>query len=246
MSDVARLRTLHGLSTAAWIGDGLHEVGESHWLALSGAMHADYNLALCHGPGGDAHLPACIDALTTRRRPGIIAVAGETCGRVEPLTDAGWVRVGGAPLMTVDTTHCRPDAHARPLAAGELPLARDLAAETFALPPDAAEIALPTRATPGRTVWGLFVDRTLVSSLIAVQVEEAMVVWSMATSPSGRHRGYGSRLLAAALADSRATGGRIGLLHASEQGEPFYLTTGFRVVERWQFWSRRRWVLPSR
>lgn len=158
--DLVRLRTLHGRSTVAWVGEGLHLVTDTHWLALSGAPHADYNLALCHGPEGGDALVSCIDTVTARRRPAIIALGGEAKDRVEPLTQAGWVPVGSAPLMTVGTDAGRTDAAVRPLADIELPVAQNLVAETFGLPPDIAEVALTTAPdrVPRRTVWGLFHD----------------------------------------------------------------------------------------
>jgi len=246
-ADLVRLRTLHGRSTIAWVGDGLHRVTETHWLALSGAPHADYNLALCHGPEGGEALGACIDTITARRRPAIIALGGETKNHTDPLTQACWVPVGSAPLMTVGTAAGRTDAAVRPLAGDELGAAQELVAGTFGLPPDIAKVALTTAPdrVPGRTVWGLFCDEALVSCLTAVAIDDAIVIWSMATSASERRRGYGARLLGGALAGARESGARTCLLHASQAGERLYLAAGFHVAERWDFWSRRRWVLPS-
>ena len=243
---VDRLRTLHGQSTSAWVGNGLHVVRESHWLALSGARHVDFNLALCHGEEGGAFVRECLDEVLRTRSPGIIALAGEAQGESQELATAGWRPVGSAPFMAVTTANFRPDAAARRLETDELPLAQALVSETYGLSPEIAEVALSVDATrePNRTVWGLFENDRVVSSLIAMQVEDSVVIWSMATSPGERRRGYGSRLLRSALHGSRETGSEFGLLHASAQGEALYLSAGYEILERWQFWSRPRWILP--
>lgn len=240
-----RLRDLHGASTAVWVGDGRHEVGTAHWLALSGAMHADFNLALFHGPAGESALSEHLPTIVGRRRPSIVALAGQT-RETAVLREAGWVRVGGAPLMVRSTAGERVDPVARPLVAAEVSAARDLVARVFALPPDIAGQAVPDDvAGVERALWGAFDGDRLVSSLIAVRVEDALVIWSMATAQEGRRRGFGARLLGSVLADGEREGARICLLHASAAGEPFYLSMGFGVVERWDFWSRRRWVLAA-
>jgi hypothetical protein len=47
----------------------------------------------------------------------------------------------------------------------------------------------------------------------------------------------------AALAGAAGAGARGSLLHAAIDGEPFYLSLGYRTLEWWQLWSRPRWVL---
>lgn len=244
---VEQLRRLHGLSTLAWAHGGAFDLDDAHWIALSGARNADYNLALCHGPRGAEHIQACIDRMVSARRPAIIAVAGEAKDAGTIFSESRWARVGSAPLMVIDTAAGRPDSDARELTAEELPAARSLVEEVFDLTPEVAEVALTVDAgaVKGRSVWGQYEGDELVSCLIAMYVEDAMVIWSMATSSRGRRRGYGQRLLNRALAAAHERGAEIGLLHASSDGEPFYLAAGYQIVEKWDFWSRPRWVLPA-
>ncbi len=244
---VEQLRRLHGLSTVAWSHGGTLELDDAHWISLSGARSADYNLALCHGPRGAEHIQASIDRMVSARQPAIIAVAGEAKDAEATFADSRWVRVGSAPLMVIDTAIGRPDPDARELTAEELPAARALVEEVFDLTPEVAEVALTVdaNAVEGRSVWGLYDGDELVSCLVAMYVEDAMVIWSMATSPRGRRRGYGQRLLSSSLHAAHERGTEIGLLHASSDGEPFYLAAGYRIVERWDFWSRPRWVLRA-
>jgi GNAT superfamily N-acetyltransferase len=238
VSDLPRLRTLHGRSTAAWVGDGLREIGAHHWLALSGAPHADYNLALCHGP--HAPVDEVRDALVEHRTPAILALADADSG---PLVDAGWRPVGDAPLMVCSTGGHSADPDVRPLT--DLGETQRLVADVYGLDGQLAEVAVRPGSIPGRTVWGLFDDGRLAACLLAVRVEDAVVIWSMATDPGSRRRGFGRRLLDAALHGAAADGATDCLLHASAMGEPFYVAAGFETVERWEFWSRPRWVLAS-
>jgi GNAT superfamily N-acetyltransferase len=107
-------------------------------------------------------------------------------------------------------------------------------------------VALPERtlSSPGQAVWGLRdADGSLASVAGIVRVEDAVAVRSMTTAPELRGRGYGSRLLRAALADGARDGARLALLYSSYAGAPFYAAAGFSELERWQMWSRPRWVL---
>jgi predicted N-acetyltransferase YhbS len=62
----------------------------------------------------------------------------------------------------------------------------------------------------------------------------------MATVSSARGRGYGAAVLRAALAAEASHGTSAAVLYSSEH---FYRTFGYRELERWQIWSRPRWVL---
>jgi len=79
--------------------------------------------------------------------------------------------------------------------------------------------------------------------LAAVRIEDSLAIWSMATAPDERRRGYGRDLVQAVLSDAAAQGATECLLHSSGEGEPLYYELGFEQLERWQMWSRPRWVL---
>jgi GNAT superfamily N-acetyltransferase len=82
-----------------------------------------------------------------------------------------------------------------------------------------------------------------VSCLATVQVGDTVTVWSMATAQVARRRGYGAAALSAALAAAARDGATSSLLSSSAAGERLYSALGYRELERWQQWSRPRWVL---
>jgi ribosomal protein S18 acetylase RimI-like enzyme len=256
--DLAKLRSLLGTSAAFWAGESGVRVERGRWVALTGAVAADFNVVMCHGRSNGTLLPRSLEEIKAARAPGLIMVAGETLHDVHHLVEAGWVCIGSVPFMACDLGgYARgtdePSAPTRPavpaarrLEDAEEDAARALIEEAFGIVPDLARVALPPGAStqPGHSVWGIFDDRgRLISCLGAVRVQDSVAIWSMATAVGLRERGHGARLLGAALADAARSGARISLLHSSRAGEHFYLGAGYRVLERWQVWSRPRWVL---
>lgn len=243
--DLARLRGLLGASAALWAGSVAVEPGR--WTALSGARGVDYNVVLCHGGSNGSVIPRSLEDIAAGGAPGLIMVADRALGEVGRLVEAGWVCVGSVPFMIHRLRTPLPtDAAARRLSATELPAARALVGEVFGIPEALATVALPDDATvaPGRSVWGAFgADGALVCCLALVAVEGAATVWSMATAVAARRQAHGARLLGSALADAVDGGASCSLLHASTEGEPFYRALGYEQLERWQLWSRPRWVL---
>lgn len=245
--DLPRLRSLLGASTALWAGPDGVRVQPGWWLAQSGARSVDYNVALCHSASDGATIAESVEAINARRVPGIIMVAGTGLGDVQHLVNAGWVCIGSVPFMSrlLDGHGRAPETSARRLVAGESDVARMIVDDVFGVGPELAAVALPDSAltAPGQSIWGLYDAGELVSCLGAVVVEDAIVVWSMATPAAHRRRGFGSRLLTAVLIDAAAAGVSRSLLHASPDGELLYRSLGYVELERWQLWSRPRWVL---
>lgn len=245
MSDeLARLRSLLGASTGLWSGGT--RIEPDRWLALSGAPSVDYNVILCHSPDGQT-MERSREEMMASGAPGLIMVAGPALGEIGQLAGAGWVCVGSVPFMTRPLEGpTSPHDHARPLRDNELGSARDLIDVVYGIGPELAQVAFSDEALaePGREAWGAFDDSgALVACLAAVRSEEAVCIWSMATAVRARRRGHGGRLLSAALAGAAAAGATRSLLHASPDGEPFYAAHGYVELERWQLWSRPRWVL---
>ena len=249
--EIAELRARLGESTALWAGSGvtMHTDG---WTAFSGARSVDYNVALCHGDGDS--LDACVETVLARRVPTVVMVTGPALAEVQRLVARSWVCVGATPVMVRplagDPDSGDPPAGPAPgaitrcldddagLAAG-----RALAAAVFEIEPQLAAVALPP-AGAGHGLWGAFDDRGRLCSCLALsRVQETVAVWSMATAADARGLGYGRAALQAALRSAADDGARRALLYASPAGEPFYRRVGFTEVERWQMWSRPRWVL---
>jgi GNAT superfamily N-acetyltransferase len=245
--DLAHARTLYGLSAGFWASGGRHVVEDGRWLAFTGVPNVGLNTALCHGAAGAQLLPDTLAVIKALRIPAAISVAGEALGAVNVLGRASWVCVGASPLMTRPLDDLPDEPHVRMLATRELPAARLLVSEAFSLPVELSAAGLPDSAaeTDGFAVWGLFAAGEMVSCMGTAMVEDVAVVWSMATPARLQRRGYARRLLFGALAQVRAHGATTCLLSASAVGESLYLAAGFAVLERWQMWSRPRWLLAD-
>jgi GNAT superfamily N-acetyltransferase len=247
--DTARLRRLLGASARLWAGDAGVTSGESGWTAFSGASSVDYNVVVSHGDGPD--LDAAVERVTAARVPAVVMVCGPALGEVQRLVERSWVCIGSSTLMALAITRvpwplADDGSAARRLRRADLSSLRALVGEAFDTSPDLSTVAIPDRAadTPGLEIWGAFApDGRLMSGLAAVRVQEAVAIWSMATAADGRGQGYGRRTLGCALAAALSDGALTSILCASADGEPFYRRLGYVELERWQMWSRPRWVL---
>jgi hypothetical protein len=245
MSDVMRWRALLGESTVLWAGPGGFRANQSGWLALSGVKSVDYNIALCHGSSQSTGLRHTLEEVTAAGVPAIVMVAGEALADVGVLVEANWICIGATSLMARGLRGGESDEAVRRLKLDELPCARGLVQEAFDLPAELSAVALPDAlmSTEGQALWGLFEGEEMVSCTAFVRVQEASVGWSVATPPRFRHRGRAARLLRGVLAQNALEGATISLVYASARGEALYRELGFHELERWQMWSRPRWVL---
>jgi GNAT superfamily N-acetyltransferase len=240
------LRRTLGSAARLWSASGLHEVHDEWWLAFSGEMNVNYNLACCSSADPDVLEERCLQPLLDLGKPGIIMLGGPGLATAQKLVDAGWVSVGALPLMVLATLpDGSPSAGVRALRPEDLATARELLADNYGLDNSTAVAALPDRAvdSPDLGMWGLWEDELMVS-VVTITVEDGLaVVWSMATRPECQGRGFGHRLLASVLHEQAARGATGSLLHSSVAGEPLYRSLGYSTVEYLQLWSRPRWVL---
>lgn len=227
------MRSRLGESAALWARDVAVEPGR--WRAFSGAFSPRYNLVLCHGSGV---LAATADEIAAGRVPAIVMVAGAARDELGGLD--GWACLGEMPFMA-RAPGAAPGEGTRRLAGTEIAGARELIAEVFDLHDRLAQVALPPDAAdrPGQSVWGAFDEEgALAACVVTVETGEFVAIWSLATAPERRRQGHATRAMRAALAGT----GRSSLLYAPVAAEPFYRALGYEVLERWQLWSRRRWV----
>jgi GNAT superfamily N-acetyltransferase len=243
---LAERRSLLGRSAALWTEQGRLEVGPDNWIALSGTGSVAYNLVVVFGSG--EVLDAALDEVTFAGVPVVLAVAGIALGEVQRLMSRGWRCIGSTTLMARDLRHRVGEgraAGARRLTAQDHAEVANLLGDVFGVP---AELALSGVAgviaeRDGHSLWGARDSAgALVSCMATVRVDNTLAVWSMATAASARRRGYGAAALQAALASAGAEGVTESLLSSSREGESLYRALGYREVERWQQWSRPRWV----
>lgn len=244
--DPIELRRLLGEAARLWASPDHHQVHHDWWVAFSGELSATYNVACSQSDDNAVVEENCRDALLALKKPGVIMLAGPGLATAQSLAAEGWVAIGALPLMILTgLPSAEPDTGVRALSLDELPLARELVADTYGLGNAAAAAAVPDHAVeePDMEVWGLFDGDQLVSVFTSALSGGLVVVWSMATRRNGQRKGYGRRLLVTALRRQFAAGAQGSLLQSSAAGRRLYDGIGYSVVEHWQLWSRPRWVM---
>jgi ribosomal protein S18 acetylase RimI-like enzyme len=155
-------------------------------------------------------------------------------------------RVAGEPVMVLE--HAReleraltvPALAVRQLAPSEGATHAALVAAGFG-DPDVAPyrrlVCETVLSTDGVRCYIGEVDSRPVTTCCGVTVDECVAIFSVATAPDARRRGYGAAVTARAIADGFAAGARWAWLSSSELGFGVYRHLGFRVVERPDFWE---------
>ena len=80
------------------------------------------------------------------------------------------------------------------------------------------------------------VDGRPVATAIGVTAGAFTAIFSVATDPAFRHRGFGTAVTARAAADGVLAGAAWCWLQATSDGYPVYRNLGFRTVETWSNW----------
>jgi hypothetical protein len=240
-------RSTLGSSTVLWAGvDGVR-VDRDRWVALSGAPTAEYNAALVYGDGET--LDQTVEEVLEAGAPAVVMVAGPAVDEASRLEDRDWIPIGSTALMHRDLRAHMPAARAsaaRRLGRADHPAVRELVGEVFGVGPRLASVAISglVEGLDGHALWGAF-DSTgqLVSCLATVRVRDTVAVCSVAPSLPLFPRGHGAAAVCAALASAAQDGATSSLLSSSAAGEALYRALGYRELERWDQWSRPRWVL---
>jgi ribosomal protein S18 acetylase RimI-like enzyme len=248
--DIADWRDILSASCHFWVGPGGRYFAEPGLaLTFSGELALDLNVAICHAPG-TAAVGRALAGVVDTGSPGLVMLAGPALGAARVLSDAGWIPVSAMPFMVRSISPSDPDGRVRRLGMAGLDELRVLFEKAFGMPPRVAQLALPNVAAsdapdadPDVAVWGLYEGDEMVSGVATVKVGDSICVWSMSTNPARQQRGYGRRLLVGVLAHAANEGARRCLLLATPSGDALYRSMGFTVMEHWQIWSRRRWVL---
>jgi len=238
------LRDELGATAALWAG-ALHAVEPDRWVALSQATAVEYNLIVCHGAQDTHCVAASVEEIGMLGVPTLLALAGRALGSAQVAVDAGLVCVGDRAFMARAGAGSALDPDVRQARLDELPAVREVMVEAFETTPELVAVALPDpdRWPTGTRVWLLESEGGIKAVTGAVQAGSALAIWSMATRPSEQHRGYGRRLLDTVLCAGVDDGADHSVLITSPVGESLYRSLGYSVVERWQQWSRPRWVL---
>jgi GNAT superfamily N-acetyltransferase len=243
--DLDLLRNEFGTSTKLWTGQGLHRVEADRWIALSHIPAVEHNVIVCHGPHRSGVVAQSLEDIRQAKVPGIIMLAGRALESAQVMVDAGWTCIGEGTFMALAELPTTPDPEVRRMGPDDLPTVHAILAESFRQPLEVSSLTVPVEALalPEVEGWLLDAEGGIRSVTAAVQVDNGVSIWSMATPLSDQHRGYGRRLLITALARAGENGCDHSTLLASTAGEPLYRSLGYEVLEHWQKWSRPRWVL---
>lgn len=128
----------------------------------------------------------------------------------------------------------------------DIGLARALAVAVagFGMPTDVASAvyARDVAGLDGLAYYVASADGIDVATAAGFTVGEGTAIFSVATRPDFRGRGYGSAVTAQATRDGFAAGASFAALQSSAQGEPVYRRLGFREVETYVLYTppRRR------
>ena len=243
------LRRTLGAAGRLWAAPEHHRVADDWWIACSGQMNVNYNVAFCQSSDPEVLLDDCLQPLLDLGRPGIIMLAGAGLATAQKLAAIGWVGVGALPLMTLAEWHGShaDGAGVRALAGDDLGSARELLCDTYGLDDASALAAVPDRLVEQDDMgaWGLFDGDTLASCFTGVVENGLFVVWSMATHRQAQGQGCGHRLLQTVLGWQFDNGVDGSLLQSSVVGRKLYLGLGYEEVDYWQLWSRPRWVMAN-
>jgi GNAT superfamily N-acetyltransferase len=243
------LRRTLGAAGRLWAAPEHHAVTDDWWIACSGQLNVNYNLAFSQSSDPTVLLDHCLQPVLDIGRPAIIMLSGAGLATAQTLAEAGWATVGALPLMTLTSFSGRDADRSgiRRLSAEDLPEARELLSDTYGLDDGSALAAVPDRLAGDDDMgaWGLFDGHQLASCFTGIVEDGLFVVWSMATRRDRQGRGHGHRLLHTVLSGQFERGVHGSMLQSSVAGRKLYLGLGYAEVEHWQLWSRPRWIMAN-
>lgn len=91
-------------------------------------------------------------------------------------------------------------------------------------------------ATPGVRCYVGEAGGQLVTTGLGLTLGPYVAIFSVATPPEYRRRGYGTAVTARAVADGLAAGAKWSWLQSSPEGYKVYEGLGFRTMETWPCW----------
>lgn len=86
----------------------------------------------------------------------------------------------------------------------------------------------------GARVYAGYADGRPVVSGLSIQTGETLGIFTIATEPDARGRGFGAAMTSRLIADGAAAGCTLAVLQASVMGRPIYERLGFRVVQPYE------------
>jgi N-acetylglutamate synthase len=221
----------------------LQRGGAAAW--LTGAPFPHFNVVWAERPNASASaVAALLDEAAAAAVPFTLALRqGADTALADLAAARGLKHDEELPLMALDAETAakavRPaqGLAIRRLRADEGPLHAKVASIGFGGGPEAA--FLPSDAffeLDGVRGYVGEVDGQPVATALGVTTGELTAIYSVATDPAFRRRGFGTALTARAAADGVLAGAAWCWLQASVAGYRVYRDLGFQTVEMWSHW----------
>lgn len=219
-------------------------------LLMSGLPYADLNMAIVWGSAGGGgagggaggDIAWVCERSESLRAPCLILTPGGESGAGRDCEGAGLVGVGEIPLMRLvgggAVVGETGGACGLVECDGEVMSANEVTGAAFGLPVEAVGRVFGERvpSQPGLRVYVARHEGRVVSGLRISRIGEVAMIWCMATAVDQLRRGFGRRLLAAAISAERAAGAAEFLLLATPAGQPLYRSVGFEVISVASAW----------
>ncbi|HEX3960861.1 MAG TPA: GNAT family N-acetyltransferase [Trebonia sp.] len=234
--------TVSQLSTSIPGSRVLRKEGAAAW--ITGIPYPSFNGVLLERPNPPATaVAALLDEAADAGVPFTFSLRPGSDAALADLAAARGMKPGGQlPLMVFDATAgVGPVRQAegltiRQLQPEEVPVHARVAAAGFGGP---EEMFVPTpdllRIDGVRGYVGEAEGRAVATTL-GVTVGEFTGIYSVATDPAFRCRGFGTALAARAVVDGVRAGASWCWLQASDDGYPVYRKLGFATIETWTRW----------
>jgi GNAT superfamily N-acetyltransferase len=240
-AELFQRRTQMGISIQPWVhANGSRATGEvttDYWMVLTGSPGPEGNMALVHD-GIRSTLEMVQKRLDAAGYPCLLMMAGYPA----PYSLAPpWRSLGRLPFMSLDLPKAQfaPDVRVRRADDEDYESVVQLVTDSNSFGREVAEVgvAILREEVGSPIIWLLHDNGVPVSTVSSAVVGDAVCIWSMATPPRYRKRGYGRAVLSHALHHAYECRGAVhGLLAASPAGKPVYDATGWLVVEEWQMY----------
>lgn len=217
------------------------------WSMFSGVDNVDYNVAMLSGPNASQSVERVLDTAARHGLPAMVFLppGGESARPV--LAAAGWSHVKDVPFMRQRPRRRPADPGIRELGPADIAAARDCVMDAFSGPESLGRALFndTVLARPDASAWGLFLpDGELVGCGLLTVGPEALCAWGMGVRHSARRsRAALSLVFYGVNLAAQCDPPRPFLFNATEDGERLHLGLGGELLERWELWTRRRWVL---
>ena len=182
-----------------------------------------------------------LDAVASRGVPHCLQLPTAGAALRAVALERGMTPEEDVPLMRLDGKPQGSNSSAlrvRRLAPEDAMVHADIAARAFGAPIEvfAALVSQPLLSADGLAYYVGEIDGDLVTTGLGMTIGDHVGVFSIATPPEHRRRGYGAAITARIVADGQAAGARWAWLQSSTDGYGVYERLGFTTVATSECW----------